>query len=81
MQIKSNNSLIAQLDRDAFDFVDSHEKLEAVRKYNLALLNDLKKERSAQKKLTKKINELQDERKEQLEDVIGDINNMADLFQ
>ena len=79
IQIKSNNSLIAQLDRDAFDYVDAHDKLEVVRKYNLALLTYLKEERTAQKKLSN-INDLQDEKNKQLEDIIDDRNNKADLI-
>ena len=81
MQIQSNTSLIAQLDRDAFDFIDAHEKLEAVRKYNLALLKDLKNNKAEQKRLTKKIDDLQDERNDQLEGIIGDRNEKAEMIQ
>ena len=58
LQIQSDISLIAQLDRDAFDFINAHEKLEAFKNYNAVLLDEVKVYKTEQKKHLDKIDEL-----------------------
>jgi len=62
-QIQSDISLIAQLDRDCFDFINAHEKLEAFRNYNAVLLSEVSEYMAEQKKYLDKIDELQENRK------------------
>ena len=63
VQIQSDISLIAQLDRDAFDFINAHEKLEAAKKFNVVIQGEVKFYRSEQKKHTKMIDDLQGRQK------------------
>ena len=61
-QIHNDISLIAQLDRDAFDFIQAHEKLEAFKNSNAALQKHSKNQRAELRKQMKKIDSLQEER-------------------
>ena len=74
-RIKSNNSLIAQLDGDLFDFAGTHEKLEAIDKYSKTLVEQLSKERAENGRLAIQLNRVQEERNKQLITTLEDRNN------
>ena len=80
-KIQSNNSLIAQLDGDLFDFAGTHEQLEAINKYSCSLLTELENEKAEQKKLVRKISDLQDERNRQLTATIKERDNKEAIVQ
>ena len=64
-KLRSNNSLIAQMDCDLFGFVGTHEKLEAVNSYSQNLLEQLQKARAENIKLAA---QLDSERREEWTD-------------
>ena len=69
------------MDRDAFDFINAHEKLEAAKKFNVALQGEVNKFRSEQKKHTKKIDGLQEDRNKLLKEGFDDKKEMAELVK
>ena len=71
-RIKSNNSLIAQLDGDLFDYAGTHEKLEAIDNYSKSLVEQLNKEKAENGKLAIQMNKVQEERNNQLTTTLED---------
>jgi len=80
-QIQSDISLIAQLDRDCFDFIAAHEQLEALRNYNAVLLSEAEIYKADQKSHFEMIYELQENISSILSDRIKDCRDITELMK
>ena len=80
-QIQSDISLIAQLDRDCFDFIAAHEQLEALRSYNAVLESEAETYKAEQRSYFQKVEELQESISNLLTDRIKDGREVNELIQ